>query len=302
MTRHFLDVDDLTPAELGAVLEAARRDVPPQVLAGRGVALVFEKPSARTRNATELAVVQLGGHPVTLRAEEVGIDTRESAEDVARTLACYHAAIAARVYDHDHLVRMAGAVDVPVVNLLSDRAHPCQAVADLLTLQAHFGRLAGLTVAYVGDWNNVACSLGLALGMVGAKLRLGCPPNHGPSEVEVDRLRTAGADPVVTAHPHEAAEGVDALYTDVWTSMGQEAQAAQRRSDFEGFTIDEGVMAAAGPDAVFLHCLPAHRGEEVAATVIDGPSSLVWPQAANRLHAARGVLLWLMAASTPVAP
>ena len=199
MTRHFLDVDDLTPAELAAVLEAGRSDVPPQVLAGRGVALLFEKPSARTRNATEMAVVQLGGHPVTLRADEVGIDRRESAEDVARTLACYHAAIAARVFDHEHLVRMAAVVDVPVVNLLSDRAHPCQAIADLLTLQAHFGRLAGLTVAYVGDWNNVSSSLALALGMVGAKVRVGCPPGHAPDEVAVDRLRAAGADPVVTA-------------------------------------------------------------------------------------------------------
>jgi ornithine carbamoyltransferase len=244
-----------------------------------------------------MAVVQLGGHPLTLRAEEVGIDTRETAEDVARTLACYHAVIAARVFDHGQLERMAAAVDVPVLNLLSDRAHPCQAIADLLTLQGHFGRLAGLTVAYVGDWNNVASSLGLALGMVGAKLRLGCPPGYAPDDVALDRLRSAGADPVVTSRASGAVEGVDAVYTDVWTSMGQEAEAEQRRRDFEGFTVDGRLMAAAGPGAVFLHCLPAHRGEEVSAEVLDSPASLVWAQAANRLHAARGVLLWMLGAS-----
>jgi ornithine carbamoyltransferase len=299
-TRHFLDIDDLTPAELVAVLDAAAAVAPPRVLSGSGVALVFAKPSARTRNATEMAVIQLGGHPVTLRAEEVGMDTRETAEDVARTLACYHAVIAARVFDHGQLERMAGAVEIPVVNLLSDEAHPCQAVADLLTLQGHFGKLEGLTVAYVGDWNNVASSLGLALGMVGAKLRLGCPPGYWPGEVALDRLRAAGADPVVTTRATEAVEGANAVYTDVWTSMGQEAQADRRRRDFEGFTVDERLMAAAGPDAVFLHCLPAHRGEEVSGAVLEGKSSLVWPQAANRLHAARGILLWLLTSAREV--
>jgi ornithine carbamoyltransferase len=295
--RHFLDVDDVTPAELVAVLDAASRRDPPEVLSGRGVALVFEKPSARTRNATEMAVVQLGGHPLTLRADEVGLDTRETTEDVARTLSCYHAVIAARVFHHEQLERMAAVAGVPVVNLLSDRAHPCQAVADLLTLRDRFGGLAGLSVAFIGDWNNVARSLGLALGMVGATLRVGCPAGYGPSDVELDRLRSVGAGPVVSTRPLEAADGADAVYTDVWTSMGQEAEAERRHRDFEGFTVDDKVMAAAAPSAVFLHCLPAHRGEEVAASVIDGPASLVWPQAARRLSAARGVLSWLLCPS-----
>ena len=294
MTRHLLDIDDLTAVELADVLRAAADPSPPPVLAGRGVALVFEKPSARTRNATEMAVVQLGGHPLSLRAEEVGIDTRETAEDVARTLACYHAAICARVYDHRHLERMAAVVDVPVVNLLSDQAHPCQAVADLLTLQSVHGRLAGLSVAYVGDWNNVSRSLGLALGRVGGTLRIGCPPGYGPGDDDLDRLAAAGARPEVWDRPEEAVKGADAVYTDVWTSMGQEAEAEARRLAFAGWTVTPELMAQANEGAVFLHCLPAHRGEEVDAAVLEGPASRVWPQAAFRLDAARGVLLWLV--------
>ena len=293
MTRHLLDLDDLSPAELAEVIAAADSPAAP-VLAGRGVALVFEKPSARTRNATEMAVVQLGGHPVTQRGEELGIDVRETAEDVARTLACYHAVICGRVFDHTTLVRMAAAGGVPVLNLLSDHAHPCQAIADLLTLRDHFGRLEGLRVGYVGDWNNVARSLGLALGMSGASLSLGCPKGYGPDEVALDQLATVGASPRLHHRPEEAVAGADAVYTDVWTSMGAEGEADQRRRAFEGWTVTPALMAGASPDAVFLHCLPAHRGEEVDTAVLEGSSSLVWPQAANRLHAARGVLRWLV--------
>jgi ornithine carbamoyltransferase len=294
--RSLLDLDDLSPAELASILTFADAG-PAPVLEGRGVALLFEKPSARTRNATEMAVVQLGGHPVTMRAEEVGLDVRESAEDVARTLACYHVAICARVFDHRHLERMAAAVEIPVVNLLSDRAHPCQVIADILTLRQHFGRVEGLTVAYVGDWNNVARSLALGLAMSGATLRVGCPAGYGPPDTDLDRLGASAAAPVILNRPEEAVSGADAVYTDVWTSMGDEAEADKRRRDFEGWTISADLMAAAAPGAVFLHCLPAHRGEEVAADVIDGSASLVWPQAANRLHAARGALRWLVEAS-----
>jgi ornithine carbamoyltransferase len=292
VTRHLLDVDDLTAVELRAVLDAASVSTPRRVLDGRGVACLFEKPSARTRNATEMAIVQLGGHPITLRGEEVGLDVRETVEDVGRTLACYHAAICARVFDHTMLERMAAVVDVPVVNLLSDRAHPCQAIADVLTLGQEFGRLRGLTVAYIGDWNNVARSLGLALGLSGATIRFGCPPGYGPTDADLDQL--AGATPSVHDRPEEAVKGADAVYTDVWTSMGQEAEAQTRRRAFEGWTVTPSLMAGASPDAVFLHCLPAHRGEEVDGAVIDGPASRVWPQAANRLHAARGALAWLL--------
>jgi ornithine carbamoyltransferase len=183
---------------------------------------------------------------------------------------------------------MAAVVDVPVVNLLSDRAHPCQALADVLTLREEFGRLDGLTVAYVGDWNNVARSLGAALRLSGGTVRYGCPPGYGPGAADIEALGATVHD-----RPEDAVKGVDAVYTDVWTSMGQEAEAAARRRAFEGWTVTPALMAQAAPGAVFLHCLPAHRGEEVDAAVIDGPASRVWPQAANRLAAARGALWWL---------
>jgi ornithine carbamoyltransferase len=285
MTRHLLEIDDLTAAELAAVLSACSEPAS-AMLAGRGVALLFEKPSARTRNSTEMAVVQLGGHPVTMRGEEVGLDTRETTEDVARTLACYHVAICARVFEHSKLERMVAVVDIPVVNLLSDAAHPCQAIADLLTLRDHFGRLDGLTVAYLGDFNNVARSLGLALSLCGATIRYGCPPGYGPSDADLDRL----GSPELVHRPEDAVKGVDAVYTDTWTSMGQEAEADQRRRAFEGWTITPALLG----DAVLLHCLPAHRGEEATSDALDGPQSLIWPQAANRQHAARGVLRWLL--------
>jgi ornithine carbamoyltransferase len=265
------------------------------VLARRGVALIFEKPSARTRNATEMAVVQLGGHPVTAAAAEVGIDTRETAEDIARTLACYHAAIAARVFEHHKVERMAAASPVPVVNLLSDDAHPLQAIADLLTLRSELGELHGRTVAYVGDPNNVFRSLALAAALSGMHVRLAHPGLHPCPAEWLDRIRAAGVEVEVTSHPAEAVAGADAVYTDVWVSMGQEASAEARLRAFEGFTVDAALMAAAPAHAVFLHCLPAHRGQEVATEVIDGPRSLVWRQAANRMHAARGALLWLLA-------
>jgi ornithine carbamoyltransferase len=221
-----------------------------------------------------------------MRGEEVGLDTRETTEDVARTLACYHVAICARVFEHSKLERMVAVVDIPVVNLLSDAAHPCQAIADLLTLRDHFGRLDGLTVAYLGDFNNVARSLGLALSLCGATIRYGCPPGYGPSDADLDRL----GSPELVHRPEDAVKGVDAVYTDTWTSMGQEAEADQRRRAFEGWTITPALLG----DAVLLHCLPAHRGEEATSDALDGPQSLIWPQAANRQHAARGVLRWLL--------
>lgn len=292
--RHVLDVDDLAPEELTAVLDLSESPPPQGLLARRGVALLFEKPSARTRNAVEVAVAELGGHPVAMRGEEVGLDVRETVEDVARTLSLYHAAIGARVFAHATVERLAAAAAVPVVNLLSDRAHPCQALADLLTIRQRHGGLQGVTLAYVGDFNNVARSLTLAATMCGMRVRVGCPGGYGPSPADVERLRTAGAEPVVCGDPREAAAGADVVYTDVWTSMGQEAEAEARRGAFAGFTVDAAVMAAAAPGAVFMHCLPAHRGEEVAAEVIDGPQSAVWQQAANRLHTHRGLLRFLL--------
>ncbi|MHB8219016.1 MAG: ornithine carbamoyltransferase [Acidimicrobiales bacterium] len=304
--RHVLDVDELGPAGLDRVLALAERDHLPPVLAGTGVALVFEKPSARTRSACEMAVVGLEGHPVYIQGFEVGIDERESAEDVARTLACYHGVICARVRDHRVLGRMAAAldtagVDVPVVNLLSDRAHPGQALADLLTLRRTLGRadLAGSTLAYIGDANNVLRSLAAAAVVVGMEVRVASPGGYGLGAEELDRLRTLAGDSGrggslhVTDSPREAVSGVDAIYTDVWTSMGQEDQAAARRAAFFGYAVDEDLVARARPGAVVLHCLPAHRGEEITAGVVDGPQSAVWLQAAARMPAMRGLLAWV---------
>ena len=294
--RHLLEIDDLSQEELVDVLRLAADPELPQVLSGMGVALIFEKPSARTRHSSEVAIIQLGGHPVTARGDELGIDTRESAEDVARTLSCYHAAIGARVFEHRRLERLAAAASVPVINLLSDDGHPCQAVADLLTLHQHLGPLKDRSVAWVGDFNNVARSLALGCALVGMTLRVATPPGYGPTDPDLDRIAAVGGSDavVVVEKPAEAVDGADAVLTDVWTSMGQEADAEQRRRAFEGFTVNAELLEAAAPEAVFLHCLPAHRGEEVEAGVVDGPRSLVWQQAANRMHAMRGILRWLL--------
>jgi ornithine carbamoyltransferase len=295
--RHLLEIDDLSSDELGEVLDLAEVAAPDRVLEGRGVALVFEKPSLRTRNSTEMAVVQLGGHPVSLQAGEVGLGVRETAEDVARTLDRYHAAICARVFEHEKLERMAAIARVPVVNLLSDDAHPLQALADLLTIRQHFGSFDGRTVAYIGDSNNVSRSLAIACARAGMAFRYGCPSGYGPSEVELDHVRGLGGSADVFTKASEAADGADVVYTDVWASMGKEDEAEARRRAFEGFTIDDAVMEAAAPNGVFLHCLPAHRGEEVSHEVLESERSLVWQQAENRMHTARAALWFLLARS-----
>ena len=299
MTRDFLEVDELSHAELAGLIDtmiawkAAPEEITP-ALAGQGVALVFEKPSARTRNSGEMAVVGLGGHPVTIRHDEISIDARESAEDVARTLAAFHAIIAARVFDHAVLERMADAVEIPIVNLLSDRAHPCQALADLLTIHELLGGLEGRRVAYVGDGNNVCASLAFGAALTGLELVVSSPTGYELDDLVVDRARNLGGAIDLITDPFEAVKGVDAIYTDTWVSMGEEGEADLRREAFQGWCVDDALMDAAGPDAMFLHCLPAHRGDEVTAAVIDGPRSAVWQQAANRMHAKRALFAFLM--------
>jgi ornithine carbamoyltransferase len=291
--RHLLDIDDLSREELVELLDRAERTSLPASLDKQGVALIFEKPSARTRNATEMAVVQLGGHPITIRGEEIGMDQRESVEDVTRTLAGYHSIIAARVFAHSTLERMVAVSKVPIVNLLSDLAHPMQALADMLTLRQELGSLDGRTVAWVGDTNNVCRSLTIAASKLGMRVRIAAPPQYEFTDAELDSLAFAGAHPEQLARPDAAVKGADAVVTDTWVSMGQEAEAGERHSDFEGFTVDESLLAAAASHAVFLHCLPAHRGEEVTSAVLDGPQSRVWHAAENRMHTARAVLSWL---------
>jgi ornithine carbamoyltransferase len=292
-TRHLLDINDLSPTELVEVLDRAEVPDPPAVLSGQGVALLFEKPSARTRTSMEMAVVQLGGHPITLRNEEVGIDTRESAEDLARLFSRMTGVIGARVFAHDKVERLAAAATVPVVNMLSDAAHPLQTLADLLTIRRNRGRLDGAVIAYVGDANNVARSLAIGAGMVGAELRIASPPGFGFGDLDLDLIASEGGPVVELDDPREAVRGADAVYTDTWYSMGQEEDALRRREAFAGWRVDEELMASAGEQAVFLHCLPAHRGEEATDGVLDGPQSRIWEQAENRLPSARGLLWWL---------
>jgi ornithine carbamoyltransferase len=297
MTRHLLDITDFTAAELATVVDLAQRRSLPTPLAGRGVALIFEKPSNRTRQSMEMAVVQLGGHPVYTRGEEVGFDVREPVEDITRVMAGYHGMLAARVFSHSVVERMAAVSPVPVVNMLSNHSHPLQALADVLTMQQVHGPLAGRTVAYVGDYNNVARSLAEACVLLGADVSLGCPHHFHASDRELERLDSLGSGSVRQVHaPGEAVAGAIAVHTDTWTSMGQEAEKAARRAAFEGFCVDAAMMSAALPGAGFYHCLPAYRGDEVSAEVIDGAHSHVIAQAHNRMHAARGALAFLMGA------
>jgi ornithine carbamoyltransferase len=299
MTAHLLEVDDLDPVRLRRIIDNAvvwksEPGAIPPVLAGRGAAALFQKPSARTRISIELAVATLGGHPIYVRDEEVMLDSRESVEDVARTMASMCSVIAARVFDHHILERMVAVVDVPVVNLLSDTAHPCQALADLLTVREHFGDLEGRRIAFVGDGNNVAASLAYAAALSGVEIAVASPEGYELDAHVVDRARNLGSAVELGNDPYDAVRGADVVYTDVWTSMGQEDEREQRLRAFAGWTIDAALMAAASEHAVFMHCLPAHRGEEVAAEVIDGPRSVVWQQAANRMHSARALLVDLL--------
>jgi ornithine carbamoyltransferase len=277
LVSHLLAVRDLGPADLQTILavseEPARR-----VLQDKGVALYFEKPSARTRNSMELATAQLGGHPVYLQPNELGIGSRESVADVTRTLACYHSIIAARVFDHGLLEQMAAVNAAPVLNMLSSTDHPLQALADLLTIKQLLGHIEGARIAFIGEGNNVARSLAEGCALTGAQFVIACPNGHGFDGAIDD--------------PAEAVEGADIVYTDVWVSMGGE-ESEERRALFEPYQVDEALMARA-PNAWFMHCLPARRGEEVTAPVIDGPRSAVWRQAANRMHTARGAMLWLL--------
>jgi ornithine carbamoyltransferase len=299
MTRHLLEVDDLDPVRLRTILGNAltwKHDPGsiPQILAGQGVVALFQKPSARTRISVEMAVATLGGHPIFVRDEEVDLDRRESVEDVASTMATMCSVITARVFDHRVLERMTAVVDVPVVNLLSDTAHPCQALADLLTMREDLGELEGRRIAYVGDGNNVATSLAYASALSGVELAIASPDGYELDPHVVDRVRNLGGSVELVSDPYDAVRGADVVYSDVWTSMGQEDEREQRLRAFAGWTIDADLMKAANDPVIFMHCLPAHRGDEVTADVIDGPQSVVWRQAGNRMHAARALLVDLL--------
>lgn len=303
MTRHFLVDDDLSSAEVGQILDDADRLKKDRFAARsldgpKSVAVIFEKQSTRTRVSFEAAITELGGHAVILDAQASQLGRGETIEDTAKVLSRYVSAIVIRTFGHHRLESLAANSDVPVVNALTDLAHPCQTLADLMTIREQKGDPAGLTLTYVGDGNNVAHSLLLGGVLAGMHVRVASPHGYEPLAPIVSRAneiaaRTGGSASLIS-DPREACSGADVLYTDVWASMGQEAEAAARRAAFATYTIDESLLALAAPDAMVLHCLPAHRGEEIAATVIDGPQSFVFDQAENRLHAQKALLAFLL--------
>jgi ornithine carbamoyltransferase len=299
--RDCLTLAEFTPEEARLVLDEAlklkglqRSRIPFRPLRGRTLAMVFQKPSNRTRVSFEVGMYQLGGHALHLLPQEIQIGKRETPSDTGRVLARYIDAIMVRTFDHAEVEELAGAAEVPVINGLTDQHHPCQALADLLTIREEFGELEGVEISYIGDGNNVAHSLAIACALTGARLTIAHPEGHAPDPGVVDLAASLGAAPTLTRDPCEAAVGARVLYTDVWASMGQEEEAEERKQRFAPYRVNEELMALAVDDAIFLHCLPAHRGEEVTAGVIDGPRSRILDQAENRLHAQKALLYLLL--------
>lgn len=301
-TRHFLTLLDSNPAELARILELAvelkrawSQGVRQNLLPGRVIALLFEKPSLRTRVSFEVAMAHLGGSSLFL-GKDVGWGHRESSQDFGQVLGQYVDAVVCRTRSHQSIVELAQYCSCPVINGLSDLAHPCQALADLLTMQELFGTLSGRKLTFVGDGNNVARSLAVACAMFGVEFVLAAPRRYQFDREFQGQLaaQVPGAKVTLTEDPAQAVRGAHVVYTDVWTSMGQEEEQAQRLKDFQRFQVNAALMRRALPEARFLHCLPARRGEEVTAEVIDGPQSAVVPQAGNRLHLQKGLLAWLL--------
>ena len=302
MSRHFVTIEEQSRADLAAIYDLARGPFDDELLKGQGVALIFERPSLRTRASSSSAIHELGGSATFFNDEEIGLDTRESAEDIGRTLAEMFAIAALRVRNHEVFARIRHATEdrLSLINLLSNVAHPTQAVADVLTLADHFAQgdvdaLAGLEVAYVGDATNVTRSLAVALLRLGVNVTVGAPRGYqlDAGGVEDPSAVRDGGTLRLTDSPSDAVENADAVCTDAWVSMGFEHEAARRRSDLAGFRVDQELLHHAKVDAVVLHCLPAHRGDEITDQVLDGPQSLVWRQVWHRRSAMRGVLRWM---------
>jgi ornithine carbamoyltransferase len=301
--RDLLSIDDLTPGELGTLLDlSSKAKAQPGDyagrLAGRSVALIFEKPSTRTRVSFEVAVAETGGFPVAVSSAELQLGTGETIEDTGRVLSRYVQAIVLRTFEQERLELLAAAATVPVVNALSDFEHPCQCLADLMTVREVKGELAGRTITYLGDGNNVTHSLLLGGAKAGMHVRVGTPPGFEPIPQVVQRAADiameTGGSVSVTHDPIEASRDADVLYTDVWASMGQEAEADERALVFPAYALDAEKVGVARPDVAVMHCLPAHRGQEITDEVIDGPHSVVWDQAENRLHTQKALMLWLV--------
>ncbi len=298
MKRDFLEIPDFSTDELYEILDLARRlksgDYRGQPLAGKTLAMIFEKSSTRTRVSFEVGTLQLGGHALFLSSRDIQLGRGEPIKDTARVLSRYVDGIMIRTFAQADVAELAHYATVPVINGLTDLVHPCQVMADLLTVQEEFGRdLSGRKVAWIGDGNNMANSWLNAAYRFGFELRLACPPGYEPNREIFDRART-GATVMLTQDPGEAADGADVVNTDVWASMGQESEAEARRLAFKGFYVDDRLLGLASPEVIFLHCLPAHRGEEVAEEVIEGAHSRVFDQAENRLHAQKAIMVRLM--------
>ena len=297
--RHLISLHDLTPSEVEYLLNLARSvkanpAAYKNMLEGKALAMIFERPSLRTRVTFDLGISQLGGQALCLDSEEVGLGKREAIKDVARNLSRWVDVIVARVYSHQTAIELAEHATVPVINGLSDFEHPCQALGDYLTLLECKGSLAKVTLAWVGDGNNVAHSLIYGAARVGAHMRLATPPGYEPDRSVVADAKREGGEVTLMHDPAEAVRGADAVYTDVWTSMGQEHEMETRQKAFRPYQVNAQLMRAAGPQALFMHCLPANRGEEVTDEVIDSPRSMVYHQAENRLHMQKAIFLALL--------
>jgi ornithine carbamoyltransferase len=300
MKRDFLSLADFTRAELEEILHLSatlKRDLKagkqPPLLGGKSLAMIFEKPSLRTRVTFDVGMTQLGGSAINLAPKDIQLGERESVADIARNLERWVDLIMARTFSHGMLLELAAHAGVPVINGLSDLLHPCQVLTDCFTLVERRGRLDGLRIVFVGDGNNVVNSWMNAAAKFGFEFVLACPPGYEPHEATFGAARAAGAKVQVTHDPRAAAAGADVLYTDVWTSMGQEGETEKRRRDFAAYQINAQLLRAAKRDAVVMHCLPAHRGEEITDEVMDGPQSIIFDQSENRLHAQKGIMVWL---------
>jgi ornithine carbamoyltransferase len=299
---HVLSVADLSAEQISTLITkaaATKKDKFPQVLAGKVVALVFEKPSLRTRVSFDVAAHQLGGHCIYLSPEEIGLDKREPVEDIARVLGRYVDCIVARTFSHGSLKALAEYSGVPVINALSDMEHPCQAFADILTIYEKKANLNGLELAYIGDGNNVAHSLMLASAFTGLNFRIASPEGYEVNREILQVARKAagasGSQITLLKDSRQAAAGADIIYTDVWTSMGQEAEAKQRNAAFAGYQVNPNLLSLGKKDVLFMHPLPAHQGEEVSEGLLNHPVSVVFDQAENRLHAQRTLLIEIFA-------
>ncbi|GAH98796.1 unnamed protein product [marine sediment metagenome] len=305
MVKHLLSMQDLSSSEINAILDEAaelkeklQKGKPHELLKGKTLGMIFEKPSLRTRVTFETGMTQLGGHAIYLAPADIQLGERESVPDVARNLSRWVDVVMARLFKHDIIVELARYSSVPVINGLTNLHHPCQTLSDLLTIREHKGKLNGLKIAWIGDGNNVCNSLLLGCTLVGTNISVTCPHGYEPPadilKQARDNAKKSGAKVELTTDPKQAVDGADVIYTDVWVSMGQEKEARERIKAFKDYQVNAQLLKGTNPDSIVMHCLPARRGQEITDDVIDGPHSVVWDQAENRMHAQKALLVSLL--------